>query len=467
MKVEKMSRKAMISAAVVLAFALCLGMAASHTDGLLQSRQAAQSEAEAGSGTRSAGTIYGRTFTYQGSKEADAVSFEIWTFFDMNTPDSYYVTLWEELARKNKCNITINTYSSQRIKDKLKIAAAGKALPDIFLVWGGTYPDYLFDSGSCIPVQDYLKDSGISFRSSYIRKYKDGNNYIIPCLPEAYGVTYANENLLQEMHLTIPKNWKELVRFVKKVNQYNEAHDTDYAAIELGDKDDWLGELLYCNAVNSIDPQAFDKLRSGKISFQDEVFQEAADKVKKLIDLQAFPENYLDIGEVEAVSDFADGRAVLFPHQSTIVYYLQKNMGENAFSVHGFPSFRTKERKDANSCIIDINHTLTPGLCISSSCKNQDAAAHLCLQFAKKVNHDNVSEYGYLNMTESEIKMPENISAPVRQMRSLVFHAKKYTPLWYAVLPSDQAEEWRELTKKFFAGEYGTDEFLKLGEKYF
>ena len=65
---------------------------------------------------------------------------------------------------------------------------------------------------------------------------------------------------------------EELMALVQQVNIYNEAHGTEYAAIELGDKDSWLGELLYTVIVNRIDPYAQEKLAFGEMDFSAPVF---------------------------------------------------------------------------------------------------------------------------------------------------------------------------------------------------
>ena len=61
---------------------------------------------------------------------------------------------------------------------------------------------------------------------------------------------------------------------------------------------------------------------AGDADFSAPVFTQAAEKLMQLKEMNAFPEKFLEIGEVEAVQNFADGKAVLFPHQSTIVYHL-------------------------------------------------------------------------------------------------------------------------------------------------
>lgn len=398
--------------------------------------------------------------------EEKKIEFEIWVFFDINTPDSYYVDLWDTLGKKYGYSIDIKVYSTEQIKDKLRIALACNELPDIFLVWGGKYPDYLFDAGACIPIQDYLDEADVEFKESYIQPYRDGNNYIIPCLVEAYAVTYCNNDLMDKIGLEIPGTWEELLAFVEKVNAYNAVYGTDYAALELGAKDSWLGELLYCMIVNRMDPYAFDRLERGEAELSDEIFVEAARKVRQLVDMGAFPEDYMETGEVEAVENFIHQEAVLFPHQSTIVYYLMQHMGTESFQMAQFPSCAEEYDEDYASYMMKINYTLTPGLCISSRTEYQKEAAELCLEFAKQVNEINVTEHGYLNMTEEELEPPADLPVPVQQFRDMVDNAQKYTAYWYAELAMDDGNNWRNLTKKLFAGEISVEEFIQEGTSY-
>ena len=80
-------------------------------------------------------------------------------FFDKNVPGAYYVFLWDTLAEKYGYDINVKSYSTEQLKDKLKVALICNELPDIFLVWGGSYPGYLFDAGACMPVDDYISQA--------------------------------------------------------------------------------------------------------------------------------------------------------------------------------------------------------------------------------------------------------------------------------------------------------------------
>ena len=98
----------------------------------------------------------------------EKVSLSVWAFFDENTPGTYYVDLWEELAEEYGYDIELKTYSTEQIKDKLKIALVCDELPDVFAVWGGNYPNFLFDANACLPVEKYLEASETKFADNYV-----------------------------------------------------------------------------------------------------------------------------------------------------------------------------------------------------------------------------------------------------------------------------------------------------------
>ena len=400
------------------------------------------------------------------SDTEDKIKLSVWAFFDENTPGTYYVDLWQELEEEFGYDIELKTYSTEQIKDKLKIALVCDELPDVFVVWGGNYPNFLFDANACVPVEQYLENADFQFKDSYVEPYKDGHNYIIPCLVEAYAVTYCNQNLLREMDLTMPQNWQELLDMVEQVNEYNQTHGTSYAALELGDKDLWLAELLYTVLVNCEDPYAQEKLAAGTIDFSDPIFRQAAEKLMQLVDMSAFSDKFLETGEVEAVQNFAEGKAVLLPHQSTIVFHLMDEMGKDALSVEQFPGYIQKPA-DAEKYMVNINHTLTPGLCISSDSQYQNEAAQLCLEFAKRVNERNVEQYDYLDMIQnSGLTAPENSPLAVQQFHMQIDQSERYTPLWYAVMEEDDGDNWRNLIKKLLGKAITVDEFVESAQQY-
>ena len=105
---------------------------------------------------------------------------DVWIFFDYNTPGTHYLDLWESLGETYGYQLNVQTFTTEELKDKLRISLVCGELPDIFAVWGGSCPRFLFDAGACLPVQDYIRVSGLSFADGYLSTYTDGNTYIIP-----------------------------------------------------------------------------------------------------------------------------------------------------------------------------------------------------------------------------------------------------------------------------------------------
>ena len=219
--------------------------------------------------------------------------------------------------------------------------------------------------------------------------------------------------------------------------------------------------------VNRIDPYAQEKLAFGEMDFSAPVFTQAAEKLMQLKEMNAFPEKFLEIGEVEAVQNFADGKAVLFPHQSTIVYHLLDEMGADALSMEQFPSCNAAYDDSYAQYMVDINHTLTPGLCISSDTNYPDEAAQLCLEFAKRVNERNVTQYDYVDFVkDSGLEAPSEEALAVRQFHEQLDQAVHYTPLWYAVLEKEDGDNWRNLTRKLLGGAVNQEEFVQDAAQY-
>ena len=400
------------------------------------------------------------------TEEPAAVSLEIWSFFDYNTPGNHYLNLWDELAEEYGYELNVKVFKTEELKDKLRISLLCGELPDVFEVWGGSFPEFLIDAGACIPVDDYLQDSGIPYKEEYISPYKDGRRYIIPCLVDAYAVNYYNKTLLEQMQLTIPETWEQLVALVDAVHAYNKAHGTSIVPIGFGNKDSWLGELMYTMIVNRENPYALDQLSAGEIDFEDEIFRDAAEKIRLLDEHHAFAEDFLQTGEVESVENFVEGQVLLLPHQSTILYYLMEHMGDDGFTMAQFPDCSGGRFADYPTYLMNANPHMTPGLCLNRDTEHADEAAMVCLEFSKRVNEINYTQYGYYNYTlDPSLEPPRQLPAPVQQFRDMLDSQQKLTGFWYYELSKESADTWSNLTKQLYAGVISVDEFIARGKE--
>lgn len=400
------------------------------------------------------------------SANEEKISLEIWGFFDYNTPGNHYISLWETLAEEYGYDLNIKVFATEELKDKLRISLICGELPDIFEVWGGSFPEFLIDADVCKYVDDYIDNSDIPYKAEYISPYKDGHHYIIPCLVEAYAVNYYNRTLMNQIGLEIPETWDELVQMVDQVNLYNQTHGTDIVPIGFGNKDSWLGELMYTMIVNRENPYAMEQLINGEIDFENEIFRDAAQKIVLLNEHNAFATDFMLTGEVESAQNFVNGQTVMLPHQSTIMYYLMENMGADNIEMAQFPDCSNGEYSDYTTYLMNANPHMTPGLCINESTQYANEAAELCLEFSKRVNEINYMQYGYYNYTEEKLNPPDDLPGLVTQFRDMVENEQHLTGFWYYELSKESADSWSNLTKKLYANAITVDEFIRQGKQY-
>ncbi len=393
------------------------------------------------------------------SAPEEETQLEVWICYDRNVAGSYYVFLWDALAEEYGYRIDIRNYSQREIRDKLRMAMACNELPDIFYVPGDSFSELLFEAGACLPLQRYLLNT--DFRESYIQPSADGNNYVIPCVPRSYGVVYYDRTLMEKMNLEIPGTLDELTELVTKVNAYNSENNTDYSAIELGEKDDSMGGLLYCMLAQSLDPAGYRAFTENPADFSGPAFSEAAEYLNRLIRMHAFPDNFLEIGEPEAVQNFVSHKAVMMVHQSSLADHLIQNMGRDRFLTGWFPS------GSDSRCLLDMNDSFVPGLAVSTRSEHKKEAASLCVEFAERVNRINVEQNGEPNITNENISCEheavENIQAILRMTES----ADQTDPYLYTRILPDRQDTWRNITKQFMAGTLTAEEYMEQSSGLF
>lgn len=466
---------------------------------------------------------------YVSTAESEDITLEVWICYDRNVPGAYYVFDWDDLAQEYGCEIEVKTYSVQEIQSKLEVALAGNELPDIFYVPGDSFADAVFESGACMVLNAYLEDAG--YREEYLQTASDGNYYLVPAFPESYAAVYYNTELMELMGLSVPESKEELLELVEIVEAYNQENGTDYNAIELGEKDGWMGALLFCAAAWLEDPDAYaaavsesaagagvasaadgveetesaektestdvagetksseaaddaeetesaDEAAGGQDSGGDdaqdagntdrtasiEAFALAADFLLELSEAGAFSDTALETGEPEAVKNFIGGSSVLMVHQTSLVYHLIQNLGEDGFEMQVLTA---ENEEDGESAVLSLNPYYIAGFAVSSRSEYPDLAAQICVAFAETVNQTNVEDYGYLNMMEEVYEPGMSFSENVRSIRDAAGETDRTDGFAYALLDQDKADRWSSLLKTFYSGELDLDELQESTEELF
>lgn len=112
-----------------------------------------------------------------------------------------------------------------------------------------------------------------------------------------------------------------------------------------------------------------------------------------------------------------------------------------------FPSCTETYNETYGQYLMDMNHSLTPGICINEKSEYKEDAAEICMEFSQQVNEINVTEYGYQNLMDLTYPQTSDVVKPVSDLNEMIASAKKITPDWYSQLPQETGDSWRNLTK--------------------
>jgi raffinose/stachyose/melibiose transport system substrate-binding protein len=192
---------------------------------------------------------------------------------------------------------------------QIQVDLAANNLSDLFLFWSGGRTGFLLDSNSVSDLTDFVQNDPDMkdrfFSDSFNGNVRDGRHYGVPA-EYAYVVTFANRELFEKVGLEYPKTFDELKNAVKIFNE------NDIIPISYSGKNGSEMSLIYDMILqNLLDTAALEKSVSGTQGI-DPLFENAAEYMKQLNDLKAFPESAVVIPNEQALALFTNGKAAMY-----------------------------------------------------------------------------------------------------------------------------------------------------------
>lgn len=400
-------------------------------------------------GMATALTAFGSN-TVWAAADGETVKLKVLCCMDPATDGQYKLDAFQETAEALGYEVDVERSDDDTYKTKIRVALQGNELPDIYYTWGGTYSQPFIKAEAMYPLEDAIAESGYDYYDTYMQS-DDGHVYALPITAfQAYGMFY-NKTLLEEMNLEVPATWDELLEFVDVCNE------NDVAAIALGNKERWEGDLLYNSLVMLEDTEAFKKAMAGEMSFTDEPFVDAAEKVLTLVERGAFQNGYMQHTDSEVLEVLKADQAATY----WIGPWMLSVMAGEDFS--GKMGYTTLPRisDDVDPAVTSCTNATDEGFAVSANSENKEAAAKFVVEYTKRVNDYSVAEGAVPIMNSPDAETPDDI-AEVNKAYMEQMEALENTQLWwFSSVDSKVGEPMRDLSQQLFAGQISAEGFAE------
>lgn len=263
---------------------------------------------------------------------------------------------------------------------KVKVLLSSNDIPDVFFSSDGSLSNELLATDSVQPIDKYLDKLNfwnMVIPSAKVDGYK-GHIYAVPFDPVHYGIIEINTDLFGQNNIKPPTNFSE---FKSAISTFK---SKGIIPIALGGKDGSSVYKIIEAFACTIDPQIISKIIEGKESFSNDTFKQAALKVKELMDMGAFEQNFAVTLDKDAANLFYSGKAAMYCSNSADFKTSNAKLNGKC-GLLCYPTINASvKEKTSNILVGGVNKN--SGLFVSTSSEHPLEATNLAIEMSKYYN---------------------------------------------------------------------------------
>lgn len=382
----------------------------------------------------------------------------MWHIWAQRSQDNNSIIIGDIINQWNKNNpnvqIEVESVENEKYKTKLKTAFATNELPDIFYSWGGNFSKPLIDSGKVLAINEYLDNSvmdelneGMLSNVTYYDKI-----YGLP-LTFSVGTFYINTQLFEEANIKIPDNYDEFLDVVKAFRQKG------ITPLLVGEQDKWTGTLYY--DILALRDGGIEGCKSA-LSGNDKsnIYLNAANRLKELIDIEAFDESNIRAMRDESEVFFKQGKVAMYFTGNWLTGEIQAETSliKDKIMVKTFP-IMTDGKGNNNEFLggaVDY-------LMVSTNSPYKDEAVQ-AIKFICKNLSKNYYEFGSGLPAWKYDYDETNVNKLSKELRKMTENGK-YLLYWDIYLGEEKGNKHKELVYKLFQKKISSEEFAEEMKK--
>lgn len=346
----------------------------------------------------------------------------------------------------------ISNMDSTAYKDKLKVlVAAGDALPDVFMHWGGGPMNSYIEAGACIDLTDYIAADGLQdffLPSATAVCTYNGRQYAFGGRNMGAEPCFYNKEIFARYNLEEPKTISDLEAICETLKA------NDITPFALANAGKWTGSIYYMYLVDRLGgsdllPKAND--RTG--SFLDEGFTVAGNKLVDWVKKGYFPDgcNGLNHSNNEDMQLMYNEQAAIWLYTGASKVKADNPEFYEKLGVFAFPM--ADDGSGGKSVLA------SPGanfFSISSNCQHPDEAWKFLTYLASDTYIQGELDMGNVPAVQSAI---DSITDPlVKEMMEIVTSADNVQLYWDQYLPPSLGETHKTTVQQLIGLEITPEE---------
>lgn len=363
----------------------------------------------------------------------------------------------QPLFPDRKIHLTFLKGDSTAYTTKIKVMMYSDNPPDIFYSGDEAFTEELYASARIRPLEQPLNT--IDFWNQVIPGAevpgKAGHIYAVPIDIPRYSVMLINTALFSEFNLKIPQNFAELKVAVKKFREMG------IVPIAIGGKNGMTVYNMIESFASTLDYGITGKITEGKADFSGQAFSRAAQSVKELISLGAFPKKPETFSDAEAGDIFYSSEAAIYCTSSENLKKAAKELKGKA-SVLFYPSL--DNNGSTPTAIVSGGIKQDCGLLISSATQHFSEAVNLAAEMSKYCNKYLYEEGETTIFNSDQLKWaspqaPEQVNHELTLMIKEKDHVNR--GLCEYNISADKRKSIAEASAAFLAGLLSVNDYLK------
>lgn len=239
----------------------------------------------------------------------ERITITVLNYFDLTSPgaERELEEVWREFSRRNP-HIIVEREDLflEAFHQKVEAYAAADRLPDVVFMWPGGRSTSLHTLGLVKDLRPLLGEDAKYYQDAVLAPQAGGYLAELPQTMTSSHALYVNKTLLEELGLSIPKTYEELVAMVP-VLRANGINDT----ILMGAQDDWvIQSTLFSMIVGRlVGDEKLHEILAGEAKFTDPEFVGALEFYAQLYEDGVLHRRIMNTSYAEVNGLFAAGRA--------------------------------------------------------------------------------------------------------------------------------------------------------------